>query len=379
MPMQLEPSGNPGAGRTLHRRGRKGRPRARSAQQFMGPALAVNLSALRAKHGTFASSASSFASFAVKCFFFAVMTLLASAAPASAADERDWVTALPREPVKIAAWPGGKKVAVCFVLYVEVWGFGHGPNLRTDMAGRDPDVVDEAFREYAINFGVERVGRLFKEQDLPLSLALNAQFPEQRPEAWKALRQAVPNAPIIAHGLNNSTAQLPLGRGLDAQTDYIRQTLDLIEKHTGVRSRGWSSPSVYPNADTFTASAAAGIAYSLDAMDTDLLSRLVTKAGKLTLIPYPPQTVDMGHYLSRAKEPLDLERLWIDYVGELAREAEADPARPATIVAIGIHPFVVGTPAGAASFRRVLEALKRHKPVWITDTEAVLSAAAEKR
>ena len=246
------------------------------------------------------------------------------------------------------------------------------------MVSRDPDVVDEAFREYAINWGVERVGRLFKEQGLPLSLALNAQFPEQRPEVWKALRQSVPNAPIIAHGLNNSTAQLPLGRGLDAQTDYIRRTLDLIEKHTGVRSRGWSSPSVYPNADTFTASAAAGIAYSLDAMDSDVLSRLVTKSGPLTLIPYPPQTVDMGHYLSRAKEPVDLERLWIDYVGELAREAEADPARPATIVAIGIHPFVVGTPAGAASFRRVLEALKRHNPVWITDTEAVL-AAAEKR
>jgi len=330
MPIQLEPGGNPRAGRKV-------------------PAALAGL--------------------------LVAIALLASA---GAADERDWVTALPRETVTVAAWPGGKKVAVCFVLYVEVWGFGHGPNLRSDMVGRDPDVVDEAFREYAINWGVDRVGRLFKEQDLPLSLALNAEFPEQRPAAWKALRRSVPNAPIVAHGLNNSTAQLPLGRGLDAQTEYIRKTLDLIEKQTGVRPRGWSSPSVYPNADTFTASAAAGIAYTLDAMDSDVLSRLATKAGKLTLIPYPPQTVDMGHYLSRAKEPGDLERLWIDYVGELAREAEADPARPATVVAIGIHPLVVGTPAGAASFRRVLETLKGQKLVWITDTDAVL-AAAEKR
>jgi hypothetical protein len=280
-----------------------------------------------------------------------VLTLLASAATAGAADERDWITALPREPVTVAAWPGGKKVAVCFVLYVEVWGFGHGPNLRSDMVGRDPDVVDEAFREYAINWGVDRVGRLFKEQDLPLSLALNAEFPEQRPAAWKALRRSVPNAPIIAHGLNNSTAQLPLGRGLDAQAEYIRKTLDLIEKHAGVRPRGWSSPSVHPNADTFTASAAAGIAYTLDAMDSDVLSRLATKAGKLTLVPCPPQTIDMGHYLSRAKEPGDLERLWIDYVGELAREAEADPARPATVVAIGSEPRPARPPSAASSKR----------------------------
>src|SRR5689334_14530803 len=154
--------------------------------------------------------------------------------------------------------------------------------------------------------GAVQVGRLFKEQQLPLSLALNAQFPEQRPAVWNALRSLVPDAPIIAHGLNNSTELLPLGRGLDAQTAYIRHTLDLIEKSTGVRSQGWSSPSVFPNVDTFSASAAAGVRYSLDGMDSDVLSQLVTSSGPVTLIPYPAVTVDMGHYLSRSKEAGDL-------------------------------------------------------------------------
>ncbi len=273
---------------------------------------------------------------------------------------------------------GGRKVAVCFVLYVEVWGFGHGPNFRSDMTGRDPDVVDEAFRQYAIDWGLDRVGRLFNEQQVPLSFALNAQFPEQHPDLWKALRALIPDGPVIAHGLNNSTALLPLGRGLDAQAAYIRRTLDLIETYTGVRSRGWSSPSVYPNADTFAASAAAGIRYSLDSMDSDVLSRLKTPSGPLMLIPYPPVTVDMGQYLSRAKEPADLEHLWIDYVTELAHEAETDPNREATVVAIGIHPFVVGTPSGAASLRRVLQNFKQQKLVWVTDIDKLLSAADEK-
>ncbi len=65
------------------------------------------------------------------------------------APAEDWITGLPREPIHVAAWPGGKKVAVCFVLYIEVWGYGHGPNFRSDMDGRDPDVVDESFRQYA--------------------------------------------------------------------------------------------------------------------------------------------------------------------------------------------------------------------------------------
>jgi allantoinase len=304
--------------------------------------------------------------------------LSVSAGSAAGAERKDWISGLPREAVHIQAWPSGKKVAVVFVLYVEDWGYGHGPNFRSDTAVRDPDVVDESFRQYAIDFGVERVGRVFKEQGAPLSIALNAVFPQKHPEVWKAFRSLVPDAPIVAHGINNSTELLPLGRGLEAQEAYIRRTLDLIEKDTGVRPRGWSSPSVYPNADTFTATAAEGIRYSLDGMDSDALSRLTTKTGPLLMIPYPTVTVDMGQYLTRGKEAADMERLWIDYVTELAREAQADPGRDATVVAIGIHPFVVGTPAGAAALRRVLENLKQQKLVWVTDVQAVTQAASGK-
>ncbi len=310
---------------------------------------------------------------------FAVLaaTLLAFATPGAAQTGTDWITGVPRQDIPVAAWPGGKKVAVAFVLYVEVWGHGHGPNFRPDMTGRTPDLVDEAFRQYAIEFGLPRAGRLFKEMGVPLSLALNAEFPQARPQIWKTLRALAPEAPIVAHGLNNSTDLLPLSEGPAAQRAYIRKTLDMIEAATGVRSTGWSSPSVYPDAETFAATAAEGIRYSLDGMDSDVLSRLDTKPAPLVLVPYPPSVVDMGQYLSRFKEASDLERLWIDYVGELAREAAADPGRPATVVAIGIHPFVVGTPAGAAAMRRVLENLKAQQLVWLTDVEAIVRAAGQ--
>lgn len=307
-----------------------------------------------------------------------LLATVALATPAAAQSSPDWITGFQREQVQVKGWPGGRKVAICFVFYVEVWGKGKGPNLRPDMVDRKPDIVDESFRQYAIEWGVPRIGRLFKEQDLPLSIALNAQFPEQHLEVWKQFRALVPKAPIVAHGINNSTELMPLDGGIEAQRAYIRRTIDMIQKSTGVRSTGWSSPSVYPNAETFPATAAEGIKYTLDGMDSDVLSRLVTPLGKLIMLPYPAVTVDMGHYLSRFKEPLDLERFWIDYISELAREAEKDPDRPATVVAIGIHPFVVGTPAGAASLRRVLDVIKKQKLVWVTDVEAVVTAAGEK-
>jgi allantoinase len=295
-----------------------------------------------------------------------------------AQDGTDPVTGLPRDPVHVVAWPGGKKVAVSFALFVEEFGFGQGPVFRPDLATRNPDLVNEAFRQYAIDWGVARVGRLFKKLDVPLTIVLNAEFPGAHASVWKEFRAAQPNAPIVAHGMNNSNRILPLGRGLAEQKAYIRRTLDLIADKTGIRPTGWSSPSVYSNGDTMQAVAAEGITYTLDQMDSDIILRLKTPDGLLALLPYPVVTVDMGQQLARMKTPTEIETLWLDYVLELASEARADPAREATTVVIGIHPFVIGTPDGAAALRRVLTRLKKDDMVWLADTDAILKASNNK-
>jgi allantoinase len=311
-----------------------------------------------------------------KLSLHAVAAVLVScfAAVAAAQDGTDWITKFPRAPVHVAAWPGGKKVAVSFALFVEEFGFGQGPVYRPDLASRSPDLVNENFRQYSLSWGNLRVARLFKDLDVPLSIVLNAEFPRAHPSEWKEIRGVQLGAPIVAHGLNNTSRMLPLGRGLDEQKAYIRETLDLIAGTTGVKSKGWSSPSVYANGDTMQAMAAAGIAYTLDQMDSDIVSRLKSPDGPLLLLPYPVVTVDMGQNLARMKSPTEIEALWLDYVVELADEARGDPAREATTVVIGIHPFVVGTPDGAAAMRRVLSRLKNDRSVWLTDSEAILKA-----
>jgi allantoinase len=309
---------------------------------------------------------------------FALLLAVQFTSATLAQDGIDPVTGFAREPVHVAAWPGGRRVAVSFALFVEEFGLGQGPVFRPDLASRNPDLVNEAFRQYGIDWGIARVGRLFKELGVPLSVVLNAEFPGTYTSVWKEFRAAQPNAPIIAHGMNNTSDTLPLGRGIAEQKAYIRRTLDMIDGATGVRPAGWSSPSVYSDGDTMQAVAAEGIAYTLDQMDSDIISRLKAPDGLVILLPYPVVTVDMGQQLARMKSPSEIEALWLDYVLELANEARADPSREATTVVIGIHPFVVGTPDGAAALRRVLSRLKTDDAVWLTDTYAILKAAVPK-
>ena len=71
--------------------------------------------------------------------------------------------------------------------------------------------------------------------------------------------------------------------------------------------------------------AAEGVAYTLDQMDSDIVSRLKAQRGWVVLLQYPVVTVDMGQQLARMKAPSEIEALWLDYVLELANEARADP------------------------------------------------------
>ena len=96
-----------------------------------------------------------------------------------AQDSVDPITEFPRTDIHVAAWPGGKKVAVSFALFVEEFGFGQGPVYRPDLASRTPDLVNENFRQYSLTWGNLRVARLFKDLDVPLTVVLNAEYPQR--------------------------------------------------------------------------------------------------------------------------------------------------------------------------------------------------------
>ncbi len=157
--------------------------------------------------------------------------LLAWAAPSSGQTTQDWITGAPREAMPIKAWPDGKKVAVCFVLYVEVWGRGQGRMFRPDMAAHAiPTCLNESFRQYAIQW--ECRGSAGCSRNRTCRSASRS-----TPSSRAASGDLEDSSGLGAQGVRSwptaSTTRprmLPLDKGLDAQKAYIKRVLDLIEK-----------------------------------------------------------------------------------------------------------------------------------------------------
>ena len=161
---------------------------------------------------------------------------MAGLTAARADSKTDLITGFPRQTIEQKEWMPGKKVAVCFIIHLETWGVGMGPNLRPDLTDRKPDLVNEAFRQYGIHIGLERACRSFSRRGIAGHGFTQCSVSRRsEPDAWKKFREQMPNNAIIAHGMNNSTQQMPLGRGWAKQAEYIKATLDLIEKETGAR------------------------------------------------------------------------------------------------------------------------------------------------
>ena len=270
----------------------------------------------------------------------------------------------------------GKKVAVSFALFVETFGFGQGPVFRPDLATRNPDLVNEAFRQYA-----DRLGH-----------------PARRPAVQGARRSAHHGA---ERGVSRRTSGgmegiprlaadcadhrpwheqhqplMPIGRGVAEQRAYVRQTLDTIAAATGAAPTGWSIAERLCRPRYHAGDRRRGH-HLHDRPDGFRRHRAAEDAGRSAGAAAVSGRHRRHGPSARTHEDAAVRsrRSGSTTCSELAHEARADPSRAATTVVIGIHPFVIGTPDGAAALRRVLTRLKTDDAVWLTDTAAILGGA----
>lgn len=259
--------------------------------------------------------------------------------------------------------PDGKPLIVHLVVNVEHWRFEH-PMPRKIMTAphgleQVPDVPNFSWAEYGMRAGMPRILAMFRERGLPASTSINAGVIEAYPACAEAMLEA--GWEFIGHGIHQASMQ-----GEADERELIRQALDRIERFTGTRTRGWLSPGLKETDDTPDILKALGVEYVCDWVLDDLPVWMTTKQGPLIAMPYNLEINDSIIYAIEKHASPEMHRRLHDtlaaFDGELAREPR--------VLALGLHPHLIGVPHRIGYLARMLdELMSRDDAVFMTGAQ----------
>lgn len=252
--------------------------------------------------------------------------------------------------------PPGGPIMVHLVINVENWRFDEAMprTIITPPHGQEtiPDVPNFSWADYGMRAGLPRILRAITERKLPASTSFNASVIDAYPAAAEAMLKA--QWEFIGHGMFQRTLNQEA-----SEADHIEQALKKIQSFTGTRPRGWLSPGLRQTYDTPDLLAELGVDYVCDWVVDDLPNWMRVKKGTLLQMPYNLELNDSvifavekhasNEFLSRLKQTLTV----------FEREAEDQPR----VLALGLHPHLVGVPHRFAYFEQMLDTLMKHPQV----------------
>jgi allantoinase len=252
--------------------------------------------------------------------------------------------------------PASGRILVHLVVNVEHWQFDQ-PMPRTIITpphGKEtvPDVPNFSWADYGMRAGLPRIINAITERGLPASTSFNAGVIDAYPRAAQAMHDV--GWEFIGHGMHQKSLNHAGG-----EAEVIAATLAKIAGFTGTRPRGWLSPGLRQTNETPELLKDAGIEYTFDWVIDDLPSWMQTARGPLMAMPYNLELNDSIIYaVERQSSPeflLRLERTLELFV----RESERQPR----VLALGLHPHLVGPPHRFVYFERMLDLLMRTQGV----------------
>ncbi len=263
--------------------------------------------------------------------------------------------AFTKDRAPIAPPPSGR-ILVHLVVNVEHWQFDQ-PMPRTILTpphGKEtvPDVPNFGWADYGMRAGLPRIIDAITERGLPASTSFNAGVIDAYPRAAEAMHEA--GWEFIGHGMHQKSLN-----HVGGEAEVIEASLAKIAAFTGYRPRGWLSPGLRQTNQTPELLKDAGIEYTFDWVIDDLPSWMHTARGPLMAMPYNLELNDSIIYaVERHSSPeflLRLERTLELFVRESRRQPR--------VLALGLHPHLVGPPHRFVYFERMLDLLMRTQGV----------------
>jgi peptidoglycan/xylan/chitin deacetylase (PgdA/CDA1 family) len=223
-----------------------------------------------------------------------------------------------------------------------------------------PDIPNWAWHEYGNRVGFWRMLKMFDQLKMPAVLAINGSAIETyEPVARAALERGWE---FIGHGFTQKNMQ----KVPDERAD-IRKTTDVIRAFTGRVPRGWLGPGLTETWDTPDILAEEGYQYVCDWVLDDQPTMLKTRTGPLVSVPYTQECNDVAMMLIQHHAAAEYRNRAIDQFEQLYSDAE-DSAR---VMAIVVHPYIMGAPHRMRYFREALEHIRSRPGVLFWTGEQI--------
>ncbi|NIB41438.1 allantoinase PuuE [Pseudomaricurvus alkylphenolicus] len=272
-----------------------------------------------------------------------------------------------------AAWPGGAKIALQFVINYEEGGENcvlHGDRASEQFLSEIVGAAAfearhqsmETLYEYGSRAGFWRLHRLFTSEQVPVTVFGVAMAMERNPAAVDAMLEA--DWEICSHGYRWISYQdVPI----DIEREHMQKAIDIQTRLTGQRPLGWYTGRTSPNTLALVAEEG-GFLYCADSYADDLPYWDNHYSKPLLMVPYTLDTNDMRFATPQGFNSGDQFFSYLkDAFDVLYQEGEVAPK----MLSIGIHCRLLGRPARLAALKRFIHYAKSHDAVWFAKREAI--------
>jgi len=193
------------------------------------------------------------------------------------------------------------------------------------------------------------------------TVTLNARVCETYPTVVKACTDN--GWELNAHGYD----QVPMHK-LDDQRAVIMKSMEVIEKFSGKRPRGWFGPGLTQTFDTLDYLSEAGVEYIGDWVLDDEPVWLKTKHKPVAAFPYNFEVHDIV-MMALQHHPSEVQYTrGMDYFRTMYDESEERPK----FMSVAFHPYLSGSPHRIGHVAQMLEEILSHKGVVCWDGLRIL-------
>jgi allantoinase len=215
-----------------------------------------------------------------------------------------------------------------------------------------PDVPTWAWHEYGNRVGFWRFVKIFDEFAIPGVIAING----SALAAYPAIVQAAVERKweFVGHGFTQRNLQKVENERAD-----IRKVRDAITKATGKPPRGWLGPGLTETWQTPDVLVEEGYDYVADWVLDDQPVWLKTRGKPILNLPYTQECNDVAMMLIQHHKASEYYDRAIDQFEQIYADA-ADSAR---IMALSVHPYIMGAPHRVKYLRRVFEVIRKKSDV----------------